>query len=72
MAAILQMTDEVHLLVLKLLNLNKISLKYGPSSPIDNVAALVQEMTWCQTGDKPSSEPTFVYCTVESRYLARR
>ena len=35
--------------------LNKISLKYVPWGPIDNMAALVQIMAWRRIGDKPLS-----------------
>ena len=35
----------------------KISLKFVPKGPIDTKPALVQVMTWCQTGDKPLPEP---------------
>ena len=35
----------------------KISLKFVPKSPINNIPALVQIMAWLRTGDKPSSEP---------------
>ena len=35
----------------------QISLKFVPRGSIDNKAALVQVMAWCQTGDKPLSEP---------------
>ena len=31
--------------------------KFVPKSPIDNKPALVQVMAWCQTGDKPLTEP---------------
>ena len=31
----------------------QISLKFVPKGPIDNMAALVQLMAWCRTGDKP-------------------
>ena len=34
----------------------KISLKFVPKGPIDNIPALVQIMAWCQTGNKPLSE----------------
>ena len=34
----------------------KISLKFVPKSPIDNIAALFQIMAWCRPGDKPLSE----------------
>ena len=32
----------------------RISLKFVPRSPIDNMPALVQIMAWCRTGDKHS------------------
>ena len=35
----------------------QISLKFVPRSPVDNKPALFQEMAWCQTNDKPLSEP---------------
>ena len=35
----------------------KISLKFVPKGPNNNVPALVQIMAWRQTGDKPLSEP---------------
>ena len=35
----------------------KISPKFVPKVPINNIPALVQIMAWCQTGDKPLSEP---------------
>ena len=35
----------------------KNSLKYVPKGPINNIPALVQIMAWCQSGDKPLSEP---------------
>ena len=38
----------------------KISLKFVPNGPIDNIAALVQIMAWRQPGDKPLSEPMLV------------
>ena len=34
----------------------KISLKFGPKSPINNFSALVQIMAWRRQGDKPFSE----------------
>ena len=30
----------------------KISLKFVPKSPINNIPALVQIMSWCRQGDK--------------------
>ena len=39
---------------------NKISMKFVPKGPINNIPALVQIMAWCQPGDKPLSEPMMV------------
>ena len=39
---------------------NKISLKFVPSGPINNIPALVQIMVWHRSGDKPLSEPMMV------------
>ena len=38
----------------------QISLKFVPNGSISNIPALVQIMTWCRPGDKPSSEPMMV------------
>ena len=38
----------------------KISLKYVPRGPINNIPALVQIMAWRRQGDKPLSEPMMV------------
>ena len=38
----------------------KISLKFVPKLPINNIPTLVQIMAWCQPGDKPLSEPMMV------------
>ena len=38
----------------------KISLKFVPSGPINNIPALVQIMAWRRLGDKPLSEPMMV------------
>ena len=35
----------------------KISLKFVPKGPIDNIPSLVQIMAWRRPGDKPLSEP---------------
>ena len=35
----------------------KISLKFVPKGPINNIPALVQIMAWRRAGDKPLSEP---------------
>ena len=38
----------------------KISLKFVPQGPINNIPALVQIMAWRRPGDKPLSEPMMV------------
>ena len=38
----------------------KISLKFVPKGPINNIPALVQIMDWRRSGDKPLSEPMMV------------
>ena len=38
----------------------RISLKFVPKGPINNIPALVQIMAWRREGDKPLSEPTMV------------
>ena len=38
----------------------KISLKFVPKSPINNIPALVQIMAWRRSGIKPLSEPMMV------------
>ena len=38
----------------------KISLKFVPTDPINNIPALVQIMAWRRPGDKPLSEPMMV------------
>ena len=38
----------------------KISLKFVPKGPINNIPALVQIMAWRRSGDKPLSEPMTV------------
>ena len=38
----------------------KISLKFVPKDPINNIPALVQIMAWRRPGDKPLSEPMIV------------
>ena len=41
----------------------KISLKFDPKCPINNISALVQQMACRQIGDKPLFEPMMVYFT---------
>ena len=38
----------------------KISLKFNPTGPINNIPAMVQIMAWRRLGDKPLSEPMMV------------
>ena len=38
----------------------KISLKFVPKAPIDNIPALVQIMAWRRLGNKPLSDPMMV------------
>ena len=38
----------------------KISLKFVPKAPINNIPSLVQIMAWRRRGDKPLSEPMMV------------
>ena len=48
----------MHFLEWKFMNFNiKNSLNFVPKGSINNIPALVQIMTSCQTGDKPLSEP---------------
>ena len=41
----------------------QISLKYAPTGQIDSNSVLVQVMAWCQTGDRPLSEPMLTQFT---------
>ena len=41
----------------------KISLKFVPKGPIDNILALVEILAWHQIGDKPLSEPMLTWFT---------
>ena len=47
----------------------KISLKFVPKGPIDNMQALVQIMAGCQTSDKPLSEPMLTLFADRYMYL---
>ena len=38
----------------------KISLKFIPKDPINNIPTLVQIMAWRRPGDKPLSEPMLI------------
>ena len=65
MATIFQMTFSNAFSWMKMYNckmnvLIKISLKFVPKVPIDNIPALVQIIAWCRPGDEPLSEPMMV------------
>ena len=52
----------------------KISLKFVPKGPINNIPALVQTMAWRRPGDKPLSEPMMVslpthICVTRSQWV---
>ena len=51
---------QMNFLEWKCLNSDKISLKFVPEGPINNIPALVQIMAWHRPGDKPLSEPMIV------------
>ena len=48
----------------------KISLKFVPKSPINNILALVQLRAWYLPGDKPLSEPLVVRLLMHIRHSA--
>ena len=55
----------------------KISLKFVPKGPINNIPALVQIMAWRRSGDKPLSEPMMVglpthICVTRPQWVKRR
>ena len=55
----------------------KISLKFVPKGPIDNIPALVQIMAWRRPGDKPLSEPMMVrlpthICVTRPQWVKKR
>ena len=52
----------------------KISLKFVPKGPINNIPALVQIMAWRRPGDKPLSEPMLIFvpthiCVTRSQWV---
>ena len=59
MAAISQTTLSNAFSWMKIFSI-KISLKFVPKGPINNIPTLVQIMTWRRPGDKPLSEPMMV------------
>ena len=54
MAAISQMTFSNTFSLVKIFKYAQVI----PKGPVDNISALVQLMAWCQTGNRPLSEPT--------------
>ena len=55
----------------------KISLKFVPKGPINNIPALVQIMAWPLSGDKPSSESMMVsflkhVCVTRSQWIIQK
>ena len=50
--------------------LYKISLKFVPDGPIDNIPALVQIMAWRRLGDKPLFDPMMAYTDTYMRHSA--
>ena len=61
MASILHRHFQMHILKRKCMKSIKISLKFVPMGPINNIPALVQIMAWRRLGDKPLSEP-MLFC----------
>ena len=49
----------------------KISLKFVPKGPIDNVPTLVQIMAWRLPGDKPLSEPMTHICVPRPQWVKK-
>ena len=41
----------------------RVSLKFVPKGPINNIPVLIQIMAWCGSGDKPLSEPMLIQFT---------
>ena len=55
----------------------KISLKFNPKGPINNIPALVQIMAWRRSGDKQLSEPMMVsllthICVTRPQWVKQR
>ena len=48
----------------------KISLKFVPKGPINNILAMVQITAWCRPGDKPLSEPMLLFLLTYMRHSA--
>ena len=54
---------QVHFLEWNVWILIKISMKFVPKGPMNNIPALVQIMAWCRPGNKPLSELMMVSLT---------
>ena len=50
----------------------KISLKFVPKVPINNILALVQIMAWRRQGDKPLSEPMAHICVTRPQWVKHK
>ena len=50
----------------------KVSLKFVPKGPIDNIPSLVQIMAWRRSGDKPLSEPMTVSLPTHICFVRRQ
>ena len=48
----------------------KISLKFVPNGPVNNIPALVQIIAWCRPGEKPLCEPMMQFTDAYMRHLA--
>ena len=55
----------------KICILIRISLKFVPKGPINNIPALVQMMAWRRSGDKPLSEPMLTQFTGDESWTDR-
>ena len=48
----------------------KISLKFGPGAPINNISALVQTVAWHRPGDKLLCEPMMASLVLHIQYVS--
>ena len=75
MDAISQTTHSNEFSLMKMYEV-KISLKFVPNGPINNIPALVQMMAWHRLGDKPLSESMMVnllthICIIRSQWVKK-
>ena len=61
---------QMDLLKWKCIISTKISLKFVPNSPINNISALAQMIAWCPPGNKSLCEPMMV-CLLAHIYVTR-